>query len=153
MGYHDIDIDHSTERDSREQKNILFAEDSKFIRTTIVGLLKQAGYTQVYVHDNGEEALNKIHSLQQMARENKCRITEYLNLVISDIEMPKMDGLTLCRQIKHEMGLTDIPVIIFSSLVNQQMIQKCKEVGADAYTTKPQINELLKLMDDNLGLS
>ena len=150
MGYHDIHL--KEEKGSREEMNIVFAEDSPFIRTTILDLLNKSGYKKVSVHENGQEALEHIKSLQSKAESSGDNITEYLNLVISDIEMPKMDGLTLCKNIKHGMGITNVPVIIFSSLVNPQMIQKCNEVGADDYTTKPQINKLLQMLDQHLGL-
>jgi two-component system chemotaxis response regulator CheV len=61
--------------------------------------------------------------------------------------MPSMDGLTLCRKVKTELGMKKLPVIMFSSLINEQLAYKCKEVGADSHISKPQINELVKLVD------
>jgi len=69
-------------------------------------------------------------------------------VILSDIEMPRMDGLTLCRKIKTELGMKHIPVIMFSSLINEQMIAKCKSVGADGYVTKPEMNKLIAMIDN-----
>lgn len=66
--------------------------------------------------------------------------------------MPKMDGLALCRVIKKELLLESVPVILFSSLINEQMAFKCREVGADAFLTKPRVDELVVLMDRLLGI-
>ena len=67
--------------------------------------------------------------------------------LITDIEMPRMDGLTLCRNLKQDNRLRQIPVVIFSSLINDQMIEKCKTVGADHYVAKPEINKLSQLLN------
>jgi len=137
----------------RKQMKIVFAEDSPFIRTTILKLLDKSGYSQVASFDNGSKAFKYIGKMNSQAAESNQDVSELLSLVISDIEMPKMDGLTLCKNIKIDLGLEKTPVIIFSSLINEQMIHKCKEVKADGYTTKPQINELIEMMDKNLGLA
>jgi len=61
--------------------------------------------------------------------------------------MPQMGGLTLCEKIKNELNLTTIPFIVFSSLINKQMIPKCESVGADGYVTKPETNNLIAMID------
>ncbi len=152
MGFGDGHEDQSEIMPSREKMKIVFAEDSPFIRTTIIDLLKKAGYSKISSHENGEDALRYIQGATRKAKEAGRDISEYLNLVVSDIEMPQMDGLTLCKNIKAGLGLKKVPVIIFSSLINEQMIQKCREVEANGYTTKPQINELVRLLDENLGV-
>ena len=60
----------------------------------------------------------------------------------------EMELLTLCRKIKETPNLNEIPFIIFSSLINEQMVLKCKRVGADAYITKPETNRLLSILDE-----
>ena len=62
--------------------------------------------------------------------------------------MPKMDGLTLCRKLKTDYDMEDLPVIMFSSLINEQMRHKCDSVGANASITKPQIAGLVKMIDE-----
>ncbi len=68
--------------------------------------------------------------------------------MISDIEMPQIDGLTLCRKMKDDSKLKQITVIIFSSLINDQMVNKCKSVGADNYITKPEMDKLVCMLDE-----
>jgi two-component system, chemotaxis family, chemotaxis protein CheV len=133
---------------SREEAKIIFAEDSVFIRKNVVKLLSQVGYNNVSVFENGLDAFAHINTLANKAQEEGCDISKYINLVVTDIEMPKMDGLTLCRRIKKELGLSQVPVAVFSSLIDEQMTEKCKEVGADMYTTKPKIDELINLLDN-----
>ncbi len=74
-------------------------------------------------------------------------IRQRINLIVSDIEMPKMDGLTLCRKVKDELGYSDVPVLLFSSLINPPMEVKCDSVGADGYAAKPEITKLIEMMD------
>lgn len=138
---------------ARATKKILFAEDSPFIRETIGKLLRQHGYRQLQPFKNGREAYRHLQTLHSQLTAQPGAIRDYVDLVISDIEMPEMDGLTLCRKLKRELGYTDLPVILFSSLINTTMIHKCEEVGADAYTSKPQIKQLLRLMDQLLAIS
>ena len=66
--------------------------------------------------------------------------------------MPRMDGLALCRNVKEELALKNIPVIMFSSLINEQMKIKCEKVGADGYATKPEVDKLVIMMDKLLSL-
>ena len=61
--------------------------------------------------------------------------------------MPAMDGLALCKSIKTDPGLRILPVIMFSSLINEQIACKCEDVEADAFITKPQFTELVELLD------
>ena len=70
-----------------------------------------------------------------------------VDLVITDIEMPRIDGLHLTRRIKEHSSLKHLPVIVFSSLVSPDNDKKCESVGADAQITKPQLSELVALLD------
>lgn len=136
----------------RSDKSIIFVEDSAFIRNTISSQLKKCGFAQIDVFENGLDACNHIHALAKKSQKEGLDIRSALSLVVTDIEMPKMDGLALCRVIKKELQLETVPVILFSSLINEQMAFKCREVGADAFLTKPRVDELVVLMDRLLGL-
>lgn len=133
--------------EDRETRHVLLAEDSAFIRQTILTILKRAGYTHVESFENGKTAFEQLMRLKRRAQEENRPITDVLDLVISDIEMPQLDGLTLCRRLKEDNALGRTPVIIFSSLINEQMAVKCREVGADAFITKPQMAELVGTLD------
>ncbi len=126
---------------------IILAEDSGTIRNMLLDVLKNGNYTDVESFDNGGDALSAINERVAKAKQTNTPLPEHLNIVISDIEMPKMDGLALCKRIKQEMCITGLPIIMFSSLINEQMIEKCKSVGADAYISKPQFGELVNLLD------
>ena len=70
-----------------------------------------------------------------------------VNLVITDIEMPEMDGHRLTKLIKEDSRLKVLPVVIFSSLINEQMRIKGEELGADEQLTKPEIGNLVHVID------
>ncbi len=143
------DLEHSNVHKGLERGDckLVFAEDSVFIRKSVVKLLSQVGYSQVDAFENGQDAYNYLARLVKQAKSEGRDISDYVNLVLTDIEMPKMDGLTFCRRLKQDLGMSKTKVAIFSSLIDTQMIEKCKDVGADAYTTKPKISELVELID------
>jgi two-component system chemotaxis response regulator CheV len=133
-----------TER--RQKIRLMMAEDSAIIRTGIQRVLINSGYTQLTTFIDGHEcyqALKKIH--EQVASEEE--FLQQLHILITDIEMPKMDGLTLCRKVREELGLKNLKVIMFSSLITEQMAAKCTSVGANGSISKPQIPELVEMVD------
>lgn len=136
----------------RGDKWIVFVEDSAFIRNTIATQLKKCGFTRVAIFENGFDACGHIKALAEQTEREGMDIRTALSLVVTDIEMPKMDGLALCKVIKKELRLSEVPVILFSSLINEQMAFKCQEVGADAFLTKPRVDELVVIMDRLLGI-
>ncbi len=127
----------------RDQIQILFAEDSPLMRKSVVASLKKAGFIHIEDFLNGELAFSHIRTNYQNPSPEKLRRT----VLITDIEMPKMDGLTLCRKIKQNPVLKDMYVVMFSSLINKQMTAKCHKVNADNYITKPETTELIKMLD------
>jgi two-component system chemotaxis response regulator CheV len=132
---------------SRGEARIYMAEDSAAIRTMVLQVLSKAGYTNVTAFDNGQACWDAIQQLKQRAQDEGHELGDYLHLVISDIEMPKMDGLTLCRSIKTG-DLAGLKVILFSSLINEQMAAKCRSVGADNYVSKPNSPQLIQTIDE-----
>lgn len=121
---------------------VITAEDSSTIRKMITERLTKAGFEIIPCND-GQEALEKIIEIVNKVETGQGKVSDYIDLVITDIEMPKMDGYTLTKNIKSHKLLNKLPVIIFSSLVSPEIIHKGKAVGADAQLTKPQIGELL----------
>ena len=79
--------------------------------------------------------------LKERSKENRP-IHHYIQIVISDIEMPKMDGYSLCQAIKKDPVLRALPVILFSSLINDRLLHKGRSVGADEQITKPETANL-----------
>lgn len=131
----------------RGQQRLFMAEDSAIIRDSIIRLLGVAGYKQVTPFVDGEACYHEIMNLKKKLAQGENALDQTFDLLISDIEMPKMDGLTLCRRIKEDPVLKAIPVIMFSSLITEQMAYHCDQVGADGYMSKPQITDLIKLID------
>lgn len=131
---------------SRENKHIVIAEDSPFLNTLIVNTLHDAGYKNVVSFDNGKDAWEYIEGHKSLGG----NILDQISCLISDIEMPKMDGHHLTKLIKSDDVLRRIPVYLFSSLINEQMRIKGESVGADAQFSKPQIGSLIKHLNDNI---
>jgi two-component system chemotaxis response regulator CheV len=135
---------------SRNRNNIpiLIAEDSPLLSKLITECLVKAGYTNINVVQNGQEAWDLITQYK-----NDGSISQKLELVITDIEMPQMDGHRLTRLIKEDSLLKDIPVVIFSSLVNEDMKRKGDQLGADAQLSKPEIGNLVRAIDELLKVN
>ncbi len=123
-------------------KRIVVADDSKFLNKMITDSLEHIGFYNIQSFSNGQDAWDYVQSY----RDSGDKITDDIAAVISDIEMPKMDGHRLTKLIKDDAVLKNIPVILFSSLINEQMIAKGKSVGADAQFSKPQIKDLINYL-------
>ena len=119
--------------------HILHADDSVSIRRLVADLLKKEGRFDVTKANDGEEAWNLLLRYKQQAEDNNIPISNLVQGIITDIEMPNLDGLTLCRYIKEDHLLKDIPVAMFSSLISTSLAHKCKSVGADAQFAKPDL--------------
>lgn len=125
------------------QKKILVAEDSMMLSNLIIGFLHKSGYKNTVKFNNGKEAWNYLTE----AKESGLPISNYASCIVSDIEMPLMDGHRLTKLIKSDEKLKDIPVILFSSLISDELRIKGQEVGADEQITKPEIVELVNIID------
>ena len=123
-----------------EGKKLVVAEDSTFLLKVVNDSLLKAGAT-VEKFGNGQDALDYLQN---------SSIGE-IHCVITDIEMPKMDGLTLTKLIKSDPRLKEIPVILFSSIANEGLKHKGLSVGADAQITKPEIDKLLDIVKNIRG--
>jgi two-component system chemotaxis response regulator CheV len=132
----------------RPAGQVVIAEDSGMIRNMIIKTITSAGYTNIKSFDNGQGAYDFVKETKEKAEQQGNKLSDIISIVVTDIEMPRMDGLTFCRNIREELKETSFPVIIFSSLINEQMAIKCRNVGANAHVTKPQIAELVDLMDN-----
>ena len=125
------------------QKKILVAEDSMMLSNLIIGFLHKSGYKNTVKFNNGKEAWDYLTE----AKNSGLPISNYVSCVVSDIEMPLMDGHRLTKLIKTDDELKHIPVILFSSLISDELRIKGQEVGADEQITKPEIVELVNIID------
>ncbi len=135
------DIEDFEGRD-RSEYPILIAEDSPLLSKLITDCLKKAGYTKQIITANGQEAWDKICEFRR-----KGNLDDMVNCIITDIEMPIMDGHRLTKLVKSDEGIKHIPLVIFSSLVNDEMRRKGEQLGADAQLTKPEIGNLVETID------
>ncbi len=122
---------------------ILFAEDSMLVRKTMIKTLVSSGFVHLKDFENGQLCLDYI-----VANKELLVGGDMPTILITDIEMPMMDGLTLCNNVKNSLNLKSMYVVMFSSLINDQMILKCRSVGADQYVTKPESNKLISMLDE-----
>ena len=125
------------------QKKILVAEDSMMLSNLIIGFLHKSGYKNTVKFNNGKEVWNYLTE----AKESGLPISNYVSCIVSDIEMPLMDGHRLTKLIKTDDELKHIPVILFSSVISDELRIKGQEVGADEQITKPEIVELVNIID------
>ena len=135
----DSDAHAITEQATLEQheKEVVIADDSSVIREQIQRTLERAGY-KVKAHSDGQEAWDYLEELRE-----KGEIDEKVLGVITDIEMPRMDGHHLCMRIKGNSAYDKLPVMLFSSLINDTARHKGESVGADDQITKPELGQLV----------
>lgn len=128
----------------RDEYTILMAEDSHLLSAQMKDCLTTAGYTSVISTQDGLEAWEYLCRLKEQDRIGD------VSLVITDIEMPQMDGHRLTKLIKNDDKLSVLPVIIFSSLVTDEMRHKGDSLGVDAQLSKPEIGKLVQTIDELL---
>lgn len=138
--------EHVPDQPVREHQDVrvLVVDDSISIRRAVERVLHNAGFMNVSKASNGEEAWNLIS--EQATGEGLP-----FDIVLSDIEMPRMDGLHLTQRIKSNDKLKALPVVLFSSIIRPETRNKGEAVGADAQVTKFQSNELVETIDSLLG--
>lgn len=120
---------------------ILAADDSGTARQLIEGGLQAMGAPYIMTK-TGKEAWEKLQSLATIAKNENSTILDKVALVLTDLEMPEMDGFTLTRKIKQDPNYKGIPVVIHSSLSGSTNEDHVKSVGADAYVAKFDAEEL-----------
>lgn len=129
----------------RERNNIpiVVAEDSPMLQKLISDALTQSGYTNLHMYANGQEAWDELLELK------KNNGVDYgAKCIITDIEMPQMDGHRLIRLVRGDEALKHLPIIVFSSLINEDMKRKGERLGADAQISKPEIGQLVACIDN-----
>lgn len=127
---------------NRSEYSILLAEDSVLLTRMIETALSKSGYTSLKKFNNGQEAWDYLSGIR-----DDEELLEKVSLIITDIEMPQMDGHRLTKLVKEDANLKQIPLIIFSSLINHEMEIKGRKLGADEQLSKPEIGHLVAVMD------
>lgn len=129
----------------RSEAKLILADDSAIIRRMLKDVLVESGYTNLTFFDDGQQALDYLENLRDQKGEE---FLQYVDAIITDIEMPQLDGHTLTRKIKEDKILNKLPVIIFSSLITETLHHKGTSVGADAQMSKPEIDQLVQCIDE-----
>jgi two-component system chemotaxis response regulator CheV len=145
-----IDADELLERSidaNRSEKTVLVADDSSFIRNTMCGVLRGAGYT-VEEAEDGSVAWEMIQLKVAQCVQDGTDIRSKLSLLITDVEMPQMDGLHLTSLVRKNDLLNNVPIVIFSSLASEDNKRKWVGLGANHILTKPDLPNLVKVADD-----
>ena len=127
----------------RIEKKVVIAEDSPLLRKLLFDTMKEAGYVNTEFFENGRDAYEYLEALAKADKD----IEKHVQLVVTDIEMPQMDGHHLTKKIKTHPDLKRLPVIIFSSLITDDLRHKGDQVGAEDQISKPEIAELILRMD------
>lgn len=142
-----IQLDEINKLGEREHTTnpILIAEDSILLTKMIEAALKKAGYENLTFKNNGQEAWNYLNQIR-----DDSDLDDKISLIITDIEMPEMDGHRLTKLVKEDKKLKHIPLIIFSSMINQELRIKGKQLGADEQLSKPEIGHLVEVIDQLL---
>lgn len=120
----------------RGSKRVLLVEDSPFMRGLMTEVLRESGYAKLEVYPDGQAAWEAVQAGG-----------DSIDAIISDIEMPRMDGLTLTRQIKDHAPTRSVPVVLFSSLISDDNLKKGRQVGADVQMPKPELFAMVRLVD------
>lgn len=132
-------------RAKRKNKTLALADDSPTTRNMIKDTLVEAGYQDFKIFSDGKQLLDYLLEIKENNPEDD--ILDHVQGVITDIEMPNLDGHTLIRKIHEDRYLRKLPTVIFSSLISEDLLHKGKEVGADAQITKPELDKLVGVVD------
>lgn len=133
----------------RKGIKVLLSDDSPLIRKLLFDALSKAGFTDLRFFNDGQQTWD---FLEKLANDKGDKFKEDVDILITDIEMPQMDGHTLTRKIKENQILNQLPVIIFSSLITETLRHKGESVKADAQMSKPEVENLVEVIDKLLAL-
>jgi len=131
-------------RAQRVNVHVVVAEDSAMLRDLLVTTLHESGYRYVRDFGNGLDAWDYLQGLASKSGD----INDHVGIIVSDVEMPKMDGHRLLKLVRNNERLQDVPFVLFSSLINEEMRMKGETLGASAQISKPEIGQLIDLLDN-----
>lgn len=121
----------------------LVADDSSLVREMLRDLLEKAGFTVEVVSD-GRAAWERLETFKRSVEEDGRPLSDFVHILVSDIEMPVMDGLNLTQRVKEDNVLKKLPVILFSSIITDKLRHRGESVGADDQISKPEVTHLAR---------
>ena len=136
-------LDQAIDWSANTRYRALIADDSGLIREMLKDLMQKANF-EVEAVNNGREAWDRLVELKGKSETEGRPISDYVQVLVSDIEMPSMDGHNLCKRVKEDHMLKHLPVILFSSLITDKLRHKGDSVGADDQISKPEVTALAK---------
>ncbi|ELJ8548612.1 chemotaxis protein CheV [Vibrio cholerae] len=151
MEKYDVTVDRKVDLNQRmvtkrNAKTIMVVDDSAFIRSLIQDTLSSAGYNIIACKDGGE-AHEKLMELKQAAKEENVPVSELVDAVVTDVEMPRMDGMHLIKRLRDDDSYSSMPIVMFSSLMSDDNRAKALALGANDTLTKPEIGKMVAMMD------
>lgn len=151
MEKYDVTVDRSVDLNQkmiskRNAKTIMVVDDSAFIRSLIQDTLSSAGYNIIACKDGGE-AYEKLMEIEKVAKSENVPVTELVNAIVTDVEMPRMDGMHLLKRLRDSETYKTTPIVMFSSIMSDDNRAKALALGADDTLTKPEIGKMVTLMD------
>ena len=129
---------------SDRQVHVLHVDDQQLVRRMVKKALEQDAAFSVDSAESGADALEQLRRKSAEARNLGVPLTSLVNVVVTDVEMPVMDGFTLCRTIKEDPELKSLPVFLFSSLITEETKHRGESVHCDGQFPKPQTEEMAK---------
>ncbi|MBW3531502.1 chemotaxis protein [Shewanella sp. NKUCC06_TVS] len=130
----------------REAKTILIVDDSAFIRKMIENTLRSAGYNIITAKDGGD-ALEMLMEFENLADQDNASISDFVSAIITDVEMPRMDGMHLVKRLRESKAYRQMPIVMFSSLMSEDNRVKAMALGANDTITKPEIGRMVGMID------
>ena len=135
---------------NRSDKPVVIAEDSVFLKRMILQALEKAGYDHVCPFDDGQDAWEYLAASRDECVAKGLPVETKVSAVITDIEMPRMDGHHLTKLVKNDPLLKKVPVIVFSSLIDESQRLQGEALGVNAHLSKPQIGRLVNTLDAHI---
>ena len=132
----------------RSDYPIVFADDSAVIRKLVQDRLEEAGFSNIQAFNDGETAWNYLRDIADSSLPEE--LSNNIAGVITDIEMPRLDGLSLTKKIRQMPQLKDLPVILFSSIASKANKNKAEQVKASAQVSKPDLGKLVETLSQLL---
>ncbi|NOJ24489.1 chemotaxis protein [Vibrio coralliilyticus] len=151
MEKYDVKVDKSVDLNQkmvakRNAKTVMVVDDSAFIRSLIQDTLSSAGYNIIACKDGGE-AHEKLMEIAEVAKKEEIPVTELVDAVVTDVEMPRMDGMHLVKRLRDSEAYNELPIVMFSSLMSDDNRAKALALGANDTITKPEIGRMVAMMD------
>ncbi|MBN1969485.1 MAG: chemotaxis protein CheV [Candidatus Delongbacteria bacterium] len=132
----------------REDKRILIAEDSPFVRKMLYNSFYNTGYKDITIFENGKTLFEELLRVKKLCESGVC--SSKPKLIITDLEMPQISGDFIIKELKEDKVLSDIPILVFSSLTSSQVKNNIKNLDNEFFVSKPNIGLLIKKTDEIL---